>query len=130
MAAKGLILYSISCSKIRPAEVVNSLNVEHRTSNIERRILMTLRFIDFITNGSQNPPAKQAYAVFFFKLTEYLIRCWTFNVRCSTFISFFSDQTGRFLARGVAYMKGTSYPKLFKYANEFLFSYHFRNSLY
>jgi hypothetical protein len=69
--------------KIRLAEAVHSLNVEHRTSNIERRILMTLRFVDFITNESQNPPpvdkiqsvdslpgfvansAKQAYAVFF-----------------------------------------------------------------
>jgi hypothetical protein len=28
---------------------VNRLNVEHRTSNIERRMLMTLRFIDFKT---------------------------------------------------------------------------------
>jgi hypothetical protein len=25
---------------------------------------------------------------FHFKLTEYLIRCWTFNVRCSMFILF------------------------------------------
>ncbi len=25
----------------------------------------------------------------FNKMTEYIIRCWTFNVRCSTFISFF-----------------------------------------
>jgi len=30
------------------------LNVEHRTPNIERRILMTLRFIDFITSEPQN----------------------------------------------------------------------------
>jgi hypothetical protein len=69
--------------KIRLAEAVHSLNVEHRTSNIERRILMTLRFVDFITNESRNSPpaekirsvdslpgfvatsAKQAYAVFF-----------------------------------------------------------------
>jgi len=33
--------------KLRLAETMNRLNVEHRTSNIERRILMTLRFIDF-----------------------------------------------------------------------------------
>jgi hypothetical protein len=31
-----------------------------------------------------------------FKLKEYIIRRWTFNVRCWTFISFFLDQTGRF----------------------------------
>jgi hypothetical protein len=31
------------------AGTVNRLNVEHRTSNIERRMLMTLRFIDFKT---------------------------------------------------------------------------------
>ena len=33
------------------AGAVNGLNVEHRTPNIERPILMTLRFIDFIING-------------------------------------------------------------------------------
>ena len=40
--------------KIRLAGTVNRLNVEHRTSNIERRILMALRFIDFETSESQN----------------------------------------------------------------------------
>ena len=35
--------------KLHVAGTVNRLNVEHRTPNIERRILMTLRFIDFIT---------------------------------------------------------------------------------
>jgi len=33
--------------KLRLAGTVKRLNVEHRTPNIERRILMTLRFIDF-----------------------------------------------------------------------------------
>jgi hypothetical protein len=33
---------------------LKALNVEHRTSNIERRILMTLRFIDLKTNKLQN----------------------------------------------------------------------------
>jgi hypothetical protein len=33
-----------------------ALNIEHRTSNIERRILMALRFIYFKTSESQNPP--------------------------------------------------------------------------
>jgi hypothetical protein len=32
--------------KLHVAGTVNILNVEHRTPNIERRILMTLRFID------------------------------------------------------------------------------------
>jgi len=33
--------------KLRLAGTVNRLNVEHRTPNIERPILVTLRFIDF-----------------------------------------------------------------------------------
>jgi hypothetical protein len=36
--------------KLRLGGTVNGLNVEHRTSNIERPILMTLRFIDFKTS--------------------------------------------------------------------------------
>ncbi len=40
--------------KIRLAGTVNRLNVEHRTSNIERRILMALRFIHFETSEPQN----------------------------------------------------------------------------
>ncbi len=40
--------------KLRLAGAVNRLNIEHRTSNIERRILMTLRFIYFKTIESQN----------------------------------------------------------------------------
>jgi hypothetical protein len=39
--------------KVRLAGSANRLNVEHRTSNIERRILMTLRFIDFKTSEPQ-----------------------------------------------------------------------------
>jgi hypothetical protein len=35
------------------SETVKRLNVEHRTSNIEHRILMTLRFIDFKTSESR-----------------------------------------------------------------------------
>jgi hypothetical protein len=33
--------------KLRLAGTVKRLNVQHRTSNIERPILMTLRFIDY-----------------------------------------------------------------------------------
>jgi hypothetical protein len=40
--------------KLDLAGTVNRLNVEHRTPNIERRILMTLRFIDFKTSEPQN----------------------------------------------------------------------------
>ncbi len=39
--------------KLRLAGTVNRLNVEHRTSNFERPILMTLRFIDFKTSKPQ-----------------------------------------------------------------------------
>jgi hypothetical protein len=35
------------------AGTVNILNVEHRTSNIERPILMALRFFDLETNESR-----------------------------------------------------------------------------
>jgi hypothetical protein len=36
--------------KLRLPGTVKRLNVQHRTSNIERRILMTLRFIYFKTS--------------------------------------------------------------------------------
>ncbi len=39
--------------RLRLSETVKRLNVEHRTSNIEHRILMTLRFIDFKTSESR-----------------------------------------------------------------------------
>jgi hypothetical protein len=42
--------------KLRLAGTANRLNVEHRTSNIERRIWMALRFIESKTSESQNPP--------------------------------------------------------------------------
>jgi hypothetical protein len=38
---------------VTPPDGRKDLNVEHRTPNIERRILMTLRFIDFITSEPQ-----------------------------------------------------------------------------
>ena len=40
--------------KLQVAGTVKGLNVEHRTPNIERRILMTLRFIYFKTSEPQN----------------------------------------------------------------------------
>jgi len=39
---------------IKLAETVNRLNIEHRTLNVERPILMALRFIYFITSEPQN----------------------------------------------------------------------------
>jgi hypothetical protein len=39
--------------KLRLAGTLKRLKVEHRTPNIERRILMTLRFIDFKTSEPQ-----------------------------------------------------------------------------
>ena len=47
----------------------NALNVEHRTPNIKRRILMTLRFIDFKTSEPRNyPPADK------FRIVDSLLR--------------------------------------------------------
>ena len=46
--------------KQRLAGTVNRLNVEHRTSNIERPILMTLRFIYFKTSEPQNTEPQHA----------------------------------------------------------------------
>ena len=40
--------------KLSLSGTVKRLNVEHRTSNIERPILITLRFIDFKTSEPQN----------------------------------------------------------------------------
>jgi hypothetical protein len=40
--------------RLRLSGTVKRLNVEHRTPNIERRILMTLRFVYFLTSEPQN----------------------------------------------------------------------------
>jgi len=65
---------------------VKRLNIEHRTSNIEHPILMTLRFIDLKTSEPQNPPKADKFqrvdslCSVFFKLTEFIIRCSMFDV--------------------------------------------------
>jgi hypothetical protein len=41
---------------------------------------MALRFIDFKTSEAQNFEGWFRFAQPFFKLTEFIIRCWTFNV--------------------------------------------------
>jgi len=72
------------------------MNVEHRTSNIERRILMTLRFIYFNSGDPQNFKGQlRFFRSFFLRMTEYLIRCWAFDVRCSmfNFSAFFAKKT-------------------------------------
>jgi hypothetical protein len=102
-------------------------NVQHRTSNIDDA---TLYLILKQANRSLQRAPRQAQglstskaaesnfegklrscsagacagccSVLLIKLTEFIIRCWTFNVRCSTFISFFFDLTGLFLAGGGA----------------------------
>jgi hypothetical protein len=55
--------------KLRLAGTANRLNIEHRTSNIERRILMALRLFDLETNKSQNFEGWFRFARPFFKLT-------------------------------------------------------------
>jgi hypothetical protein len=74
IAASGLSEHGFQVSGLRPAlafslltpymklHIVGTkirLNVEHRTPNIERRILMTLRFIDFKTSEPQNMEYKE-----------------------------------------------------------------------
>jgi hypothetical protein len=46
--------------------------------------MMTLRFIYFKTSGPQKFKGWIRVAQsFYLKMTEYLIRCWTFDVQCS-----------------------------------------------
>ena len=44
--------------KLELAEIMKRLNVEHRTSNIEHRMMITLRFIDLKLNGTYTACAK------------------------------------------------------------------------
>jgi hypothetical protein len=88
---------------LRRFETLKSLNVEHRTPNIEHSILMTLRIIYFKTSKPEIFERRIYFAQAFYKMTEYSIRCWTFNVRCSTFISFFRFNY-TLAASGDAYM--------------------------
>ena len=98
--------------KHRRAATANWLNVEHRTSNVELRILMTLRFIYFKTSELLNFEKLNHCALSFFKLivgpwgsrrADYIIRCSMFDVHFlvspshenSKNQSFFYDQTGR-----------------------------------
>jgi len=50
---------------VTPAGGRKALNVEHRTPNIERRILMTLRFIYFKIREPQNIEGWNRYALSF-----------------------------------------------------------------
>ena len=79
------------------------MNIEHRTSNIERRILW--RYALSILNQANLRMSKGSCSVFpslFCNSTEYLIRCWTFDVRCSMFIfSAFSAKNNLALMRPI-----------------------------
>jgi hypothetical protein len=48
--------------KLRLAGTFNRLNVEHRTSNFQRPILMALRFIYFKTSNQPNRISKGRFA--------------------------------------------------------------------
>jgi len=49
--------------------------------------MMTLRFIYFKSSEPQDVEEQLfRFASLFFNSAEYLIRCWTFDVRCSMFI--------------------------------------------
>jgi len=47
-------MQGVAYMKLRLAGTAKRLNVEHRTSNIERRILMALRFVESKTREPQN----------------------------------------------------------------------------
>jgi hypothetical protein len=51
--------------KLRLAGTASRLNIEHRTSNIERPILMALRLIYFKTSEPQNFEGWFRFAQFF-----------------------------------------------------------------
>jgi hypothetical protein len=52
--------------KLRLPGTMNRWNIEHRTSNVEHRILMTLRFIYFKTSEPQNFEELNRCALSFF----------------------------------------------------------------
>jgi hypothetical protein len=74
--------------KLQMAGTAKGLNVEHRTSNIERRILMTLRFIYFKTSEPQNVEVWFRFAQSFKNRQNTLLRYSTFIIRYSLFQSF------------------------------------------
>jgi hypothetical protein len=75
--------------KLRLAGTANRLNIENRTSNIERRILIALHFLDLETNESQNPPKADKFrrmvslCTAFFKIDR--IHYSMLDVQCSMF---------------------------------------------
>ena len=74
--------------KLRLPGTMKRLNVEHRTPNIDRRILMTLRFIDFKTSEPQNIEGMRNGFNFYFKdKNPLLFFCCpsSFNIRYSLF---------------------------------------------
>jgi hypothetical protein len=49
-------IWLTSCMKLQLAGIVKRLNVEHRTSNIEHRMTITLRFVDLELDGTYSLP--------------------------------------------------------------------------
>ena len=86
--------------RFRPLGTIIRLNIEHRTSNAEYGTLCIIDFKkgdhpDDVIRKTKNFEGQNSLYSGFYKLTEFTIRCWTFDVRCSMFSSFFLDQTGR-----------------------------------
>jgi hypothetical protein len=106
-----LFVRTLSLMKLRMryhlAGTVTRLNVEHRTPNIERWIVMTLRFVDLMTSESKNPPsAEKAYSAFLdwpfdpVRLSTGRIRYSTLDVQCSMLdVHFLVDPIYEFLLR-------------------------------
>jgi len=68
------------------------MNIEHRTSNIERRILMTLRFFYFKSSEPQNFKGQLRLSWSFFKIDRIPysmlgVQCSMFDVHFFSFIS-------------------------------------------
>jgi hypothetical protein len=57
------------------------MNIEHRTSNIERRMEKAKKEMIVLSSASDIKIVSGFYVFCF-------IRCWTFDVRCSMFIPF------------------------------------------
>ena len=103
--ALDMKLHSSSGAHMKPRwhRTVKRLNVEHRTPNIERRILKTLRFIDFKTSKPQ--PATSPAGVSLFRVERlsriefrrvYLLLAFVANLASSLVQIFLNCQNSLF----------------------------------
>ena len=84
------------------------MNVQHRTLNVEHRIMMSLRSVIYfyLFLKIQSSRSYLCFVIFFHSTSDvhifrdsilclclsFTIRCWTFDVRCSSFSgSYFKD---------------------------------------